>query len=89
GWVGNFLFFKKLRFLGKHLKSARGVSMQPAVDLSRQVDGRCLVSIFSLPAASLNPVIPTKVGIQDSGPEKPFYPISFRADRPRFPLSRE
>ncbi len=35
----------------KCLKSARGVSMQPAVDLSRQVDGRCLVSIF-LPAAS-------------------------------------
>ncbi|EPI7963478.1 hypothetical protein ACO0CD_002187, partial [Neisseria gonorrhoeae] len=60
-----------------------------AVDLSRQVDGRCLVSIFSLPAASLNPVIPTKVGIQDSGPEKPFYPISFRADKARFPLLRE
>ncbi|EOF9476442.1 hypothetical protein ACHZUL_002239, partial [Neisseria gonorrhoeae] len=63
--MGNFLFFKKLRFLGKHLKSARGVSMQPADAASRQVDGRCLVSILSLPAASLNPVIPARAGIQD------------------------
>ncbi|ENZ7044865.1 TPA: hypothetical protein ACMZLF_002230, partial [Neisseria gonorrhoeae] len=34
-------------------------------------------------------VIPAKAGIQDSGPEKPFYPISFRTDRPGFPPARE
>ncbi|WP_127401440.1 hypothetical protein [Neisseria meningitidis] len=34
-------------------------------------------------------VIPTKVGIQDSGPEKPFYPISSRTDRSGFPPARE
>ena len=38
---------------------------------------------------NLHRVIPTKVGIQNAGLEKPFYPISFRTDRPRFPPSRE
>ncbi|HEY9911271.1 TPA: hypothetical protein WI034_000083 [Neisseria meningitidis] len=35
------------------------------------------------------PVIPTKVGIKDSGLEKPFYPISFRTDNSGFPPARE
>ncbi|HGI8320531.1 TPA: hypothetical protein ACJVEJ_001635, partial [Neisseria meningitidis] len=38
---------------------------------------------------NLHPVIPTKVGIQDAESQETVYPISFRADRPRFPPARE
>ncbi|EFM03392.1 hypothetical protein HMPREF0602_2137, partial [Neisseria meningitidis ATCC 13091] len=44
---------------------------------------------FPINAAISNPVIPTKVGIQDAESQETVYPISFRADDSRFPPARE